>query len=206
MKNSKKATSILEAMIVLLIIVVWITWLYNIFNESIKLSNTTKNRIEAIEIAREWIEAMKNIRDTNWLMYGSDIKNCFNTLNYDSKCVWKISLVKYIWNIWDITKPKSYKIYQNSVDYKWYLKEENTLDFKKSTYRDKFRIYKDTNWYYTQTWSISEKTIFTRELQISYSGSTDLIKAKVVVWWADGSKSWYHKVELEDLITNWKQN
>jgi len=87
MKKTKKATSILEAMIVLLIIIVWVTWLYDIFNASQKLSNTTKNRIEAIEIAREWIEAMKNIRDTNWLMFGWDKTNCYNTLNYDSGCV-----------------------------------------------------------------------------------------------------------------------
>ena len=99
MKKSIKATSILEAMIVLLIIVTWIIGLYNIFNESLKLSETTKNRIEAIEIAREWIEAMKNIRDTNWLMFGWDTKNCFNTFNYNPQCVWNIPWAIYIYEI-----------------------------------------------------------------------------------------------------------
>jgi hypothetical protein len=152
---------------------------------------------------------MKNIRDTNWLIFGWDIKNCFNTLNYDSKCVWDANWAVYIWNTWDIHKYKSYKIYQNNTDYKWYLKGKDTWDFKDSIYRDNFRIYKDANWYYTQTWSTNgenKKTIFTREIQISYSGSTDLMKIKSIVNWADSSVKWAHKVELTDLITNWKQN
>lgn len=205
MKKSIKATSILEAMIVLLIIVTWIIGLYNIFNESIKLSNTTKNRIEAIEIAREWIEAMKNIRNTNWLMFGWDTKNCFNTLNYNSKCVWNVPWAKYIWDISDLTKTKSYKIYQNNINYKWYLEEKTTWNFNNYIYRNDFRVYKDNNWYYSQSGSIN-KTIFTREIQISYSWSTDIMKIKSIVNWSDNSKKWIHKIELEDLLTNWKQD
>lgn len=197
MKNTKKATSIVEAIIVLLIIVTWITWLYNIFNESTKLSNTTKNRIEAIEIAREGIEAMKNIRDTNWLIYGSDTINCFNTLNYEPNCVW------WWWTkIWD---NKSYKIYQNKSDFKWYLDEKSTWSFSNITYRDNFRVYKDSDWYYTQSGSI-DKTIFTREIKVSYSGGNDLMDVKSVVHWTDSSKKGSHKVELDSLISNWKQN
>ena len=200
MKKSQKATSIIEAMIILLIIVTWITWLYDIFNESTKLSNTTKNRIEAIEIAREGIEAMKNIRDTNWLMYGSDTINCFNTLNYDSGCVWNVSWTK-IWN------NKSYKIYQNRNDFKWYLNSPTISwisEFKNLDYRDNFRVFKDNDWYYTQSGSF-EKTIFTREIKVSYSGSTDLMKIKSIVKWADNSKKGEHKVELDSLLSNWKQ-
>lgn len=198
MKNIKKATSIIEAMIILLIIVTWITWLYNIFSESTKLSNTTKNRIEAIEIAREGIEAMKNIRDTNWLMYGGDKINCFNTLNYDPKCIWNIPWAKYIEN------NKSYKIYKNSNN-KWYLDKKNTWDFTSDTYKTDFRVYKDNKWFYTQSWSVKE-TIFTREIQVSYSWSTDLMKVNVVVNWADNAKNDFHKLELNSLISNWKQN
>lgn len=198
MKKSQKATSILEAMIVLLIIVVWILWLYNIFNESQKLSNTTKNRIEAIEIAREWIEAMKNIRDTNWLMFGWDKQNCWNTFNYDSGCVWNITPVK-------ITNNKSYIIYQNPT-YKWELFSPTiswTNDFTNSDYRTKFRVYKE-NWYYTQSWSTND-TIYTREIQITNLTNAWMTVTSIVNW-ADNSKNWAHKVELVDLITNWRKN
>jgi len=193
MKKSKKATSIIEAMIVMLIIVVWITGLYNIFNNSQKLSNSTKNRIEAIEIAREWVEAMKNIRDTNWLIFAWDKQNCWNSLNYNSDCVW--------WG-WTYITNKSYKLYQDSSDFKWKLEEKNpNLGFTDSTYRDNFRIYKN-NWFYTQTWT-TNPTIFTREIKITNVTSTWML-VNSIVQWADSSKNWSHKVELSDLITNWK--
>ncbi len=193
MKFDKKATSIVESMIVLLIIVIGITWLYDIFNKSSKLSNSTKNRIEAIEIAREGIEAMKNIRDTNWLMYWSDTKNCFNTLNYDHNCVW---------GGWNKIMSWSYKIFQNKNDFKWYLESWAWNWFKDSVYRDSYRIFKDNNWYYSQSGS-SIKTIFTREINISYKTNTQ-IEVKSIVSWLDSSKKQPHRLEINNLITNWK--
>jgi len=196
MKKTKNATSILEAMIVMLIIVVWVVGLFSIFNNSQKLSNTTKNRIEAIEIAREWIEAMKNIRDTNWLMFGWDKDNCFNTLNYDSNCVWG-------WSYNKINNNKSYIIFQDINDnFKWKLAEKPSWNFTNSTYRNNFRVYKN-DWFYTQTWT-TNPTIFTREIKITHSTST-WFTVNSIVQWADSSKNWAHKVELKDLITNWKK-
>ena len=198
MKKTKKATSIVEAMIVLLIIVVWIIGLYNIFNNSQKLSNSTKNRIEAIEIAREWIEAMKNIRDTNWIMFSWDKKNCFNTLNYDPTCVWW-------WSYSKIENNKSYKIYQDPSDFKWFLNKPSiswNYEFKNLDYRNKFRVYKN-NWFYTQTWT-TNPTIFTREIKIINSTST-WMTINSIVQWADSSKKWVHKVILTDLLTNYKE-
>jgi hypothetical protein len=32
------------------------------------------------------------------------------------------------------------------------------------------------------------------------------MKVKSIVNWTDSSIKWAHKVELTDLITNWKQN
>ncbi len=196
MKTNKKATSILEAMIVLLIMVVWITGLYDIFSKSTKLSESTKNRIEAIEISREWIEAMKNIRDTNWLMYWADIKNCFNTLNYDSSCVW------WWWSkIWTW----SYKIYQDKNDFKWYL-NKSSWNLTWSGYRDFFRVYKDNDWFYSQSWA-STKTIFTREISISYRDDNyDKMSVDSIVEWVDSSKNTPHKIEINNLIHNWKQD
>lgn len=203
MKKSQKATSILEAMIVLLIIITWVTWLYQIFDNSNKLSNSTKKRIEAVEIAREWIEAMKNIRDTNWIMFWWDKKNCYNTLNYNVKCVGNLSLPTE-----KIEDNKSYKIYQNN-NFKWYLSEMTPIwvkDFSNPNYRDDFRVYTDNNWYYTQTGSILyDETIFTREIAITLSWN-DKMTVKSIVQWVDSSKEWIHTIELENLITNWNQD
>ena len=56
-------------------------------HSSQKFSNATGNRIEAIQIARDGLEAMTNIRDTNWILYGADPENCWNTMNYSGSCV-----------------------------------------------------------------------------------------------------------------------
>ena len=69
MKKSKMATTIAEAMVVTLIIVMWLTWVYSIYSASTKVTNNVETKIKAIQIAREWIEAMTNIRDTNWLIF-----------------------------------------------------------------------------------------------------------------------------------------
>ncbi len=47
----------------------------------------TQLRVQAINIAREGIEAVENIRDTNWLKFSSDIENCWKTFNYDHSCI-----------------------------------------------------------------------------------------------------------------------
>jgi len=47
---------------------------------SIRNMQNAKNRIIAINIAREGIEAMRNIRDTNWLKFQSRRRACWNHL------------------------------------------------------------------------------------------------------------------------------
>ena len=44
------------------------------------LGNITvsKNRVVAVNIAREGLEAMRNLRDTNWLRYSGNRRECWN--------------------------------------------------------------------------------------------------------------------------------
>jgi len=56
-------------------------------NASQKLANSTESRIEAIQIARDGLEAFTNIRDTNWLRFAADRANCWNVLNYNASCI-----------------------------------------------------------------------------------------------------------------------
>lgn len=52
-----------------------------------KLASSTESRIQAINIAREGIEAVENIRNTNWIKFSSDLENCFDVADYDSSCI-----------------------------------------------------------------------------------------------------------------------
>jgi len=197
---TKKATSIIEAMVILFIVTSWVVWMFLVFWKSQKLSESTSNKIQAIQIAREWIEAVKNIRDTNWILFSSDVSNCWNIDNYNNTCVWNNSTTNDI-SAW------SYKIYQNSSDNKWYLSKKNTseTEYKKSDYRNEMKVWLDSNWFFTQTGTMTEiKPIFTREIKISYL-STSKMQIISLVQWKDLASDIPHKVEFKSILTNWKK-
>ena len=212
MKKIKKATSIIEAIIMILIITIWIVGLFNIYNSSIKVANSTKNKIQAIEIAREWIEAMENIRNTNWQILWADKDNCWNTFNYNNNCIWNNSTT------YDIS-PWMYKIYNQN--WRWKLLKASssltTKNYKDPNYRNFFRVKLDSNWFYTQSWWTNFKPIFTREINISYPEDTnsdwtqnsndEKMNIHSIVMWTDWFWSWSaHIVDLEWMLTNWKKD
>ncbi len=207
MKKSQKATSIIEAIVILLIITSWVTWMYTIFYKSTQLSVSTKNKIYWIQIAKQWIEAFTNIRDTNWLQFSSDYSNCWNTLNYNSNCIWEDS------DFYDI-KEWSYIIYRSSNNL-WYLSWTTvTGNFGSWTYNNAFKIWLK-NWVYSQSWSTEVlKPFFTRELKVSYlkddwiadwDSNDSKLKLTSLVQWMDSSSTKPHKVEFEQILSNWQK-
>jgi len=212
MKISKKATSIVEAMIVTLIVTLWVTWMYKIYFNSNALIDSTENKIKAINIAREWIEAMTNIRDTNWITLWSDYKNCWNTYNYNNACVWNIATITDIpnWSGW-------YIIYKN-IKNNWQLKNYPTWNYSNPIYRTNYIVWLSWSWFYTQTWitilTSNLKPVFTREIQISYIEDTNLdtiftsndekMKVTSIVRWGDRSWNKEHEIKFESILSNWK--
>jgi len=196
---NKKWTSIVEAIIVMAIVTIWVIWTYDIYSRSQKLSDSSANKIQAISLAREWIEAMINIRDTNWLLYSANTKNCWNTYNYDSNCV--LSDVDI--GSW------SYIVYKNTSD-RWILEPKTTWLYSSQTYRNDFKVNLDNNWFYTQSWWILEtKPLFTREIKISYPNNTwtplEKMNVESIVRWVDSSKDWIFEIKFQTLLTNWKR-
>ncbi len=209
MKKSSSGTSIIEVMVVLVVITSSIIWAFKIFVVSTQLSTSTKNRIQAIQIAREGIEAFTNIRDTNWILFSADYENCWNTLNYDQSCIWD-----NLWTSTYIEDWKSYIVYQ-AVDNRWNLELKPTGNYSAPEYRDSFKIYLDsTNSLYTQnsaSWT-ELLPIYTRELIVNYidtnwwwiDSNDEKIRLTSLVQWADSSTSRPYKVELETIISNRK--
>ena len=195
-------------MVIMLIIVTGVVGMYNIYNESVRLSDLTAQRLQAIQIAREWIEALENIRNTNWILYASDYQDCWNTLNYQSGCIPDINLTTT-----DIVAG-SYLLYQNA-DSRWQLDRVDPAasDFSPE-YREDFEVFRDDNGFYTQDGSsntLVTKTpltpIFTREIQIRYpsdSNDSSMNVASIVKW--DGRADNVHTVELNLNLTNWKND
>jgi hypothetical protein len=207
MKINKHATSIVEAIVSMVIITIWIVWMYNIFISSTNLEETINNKMVGVAIAREWIEAMTNIRDTNWIIFWSDTKNCWNTLNYTGSCIMNTNTTFDIQNNW------RYRIYKNTNN-RWTLTGSSIVssDYTDSDYRNFFVVWIDSSdWSYTQTWitiaTSNLKPLFTREIIVEYETDSNDEKMEVtsLVQWKDKSNQEVHKVELKTILSNWKK-
>jgi len=205
MKKSKIATTIAEAMVVTLVVVSWLTWVYTIYNSSLKFTITTENKIQAIQIAREWIEAVTNIRDTNWLLYSSNAKNCWKTFNYDSTCIWNTAFTNNITNNWN------YRILRDANN-RWILESApiSAWDlFSNTDYKDFYKIYLDANWLYTHwTWT-NTKIFYTRQIKTTYINPGDWntnnwLLITSIVRWVDSGWTIVNEVKLESILTNHK--
>jgi hypothetical protein len=203
-----KATSIVEAMVVMMIVVSWVVWMYTLLNKSTDLTISVKNKIQAIQIARQWIEGFTNIRDTNWILFSSDYINCWNVLKYNSLCIWDNT------NTSDIKQSDNFKIYLDD-DKRWTLTETGWFtpnDYTNIAYRNFYKVWLN-NWIYTQSWITEDITPFyTREIDINYlkidwTPWTEVdpkIKISSIVSWTDNTSSQPHKIVINQILSNWK--
>lgn len=205
MKKNKIAASLIEALVVIVILAIWIVATYSFFARSIAFLDWLNMRIEAIEIAREWIEALENIRNTNWIIFPVNTKECWNVLNYDNKCILKQSWYEKIpWS--DINNQKTY-ILKNNL-WRWDLQSKSNWNYSNQNFRNNFAMWKDAIWKYCQpisNWCVKiQKWNYTRKIQV-YEDWNEKMIVKSVVEWIDSSTSWVRKVELYNLLTNYKE-
>ncbi len=92
--ETRSGTTIVEAMIVLVIVTIGLVGTYELLHGGTKLASTTESRIQAINLAREGIEAVENVRNTNWIKFSSDFENCFDVADYDQNCIGNPSVTK----------------------------------------------------------------------------------------------------------------
>ncbi len=208
--NTEKWATIVELMVVLAILWLGITALLQTLSASINFAQDTENNIKAINIAREWIEWVTNIRDTNWNRFSSDKINCWKVKNYSSACVGE----NYATNSIYLTGWSSTIYSQNGL---WYL--SGILNPPNpwtnwSIYKNIYQVWLDSNWFYTQTGvsatscsvfnQKSCKTLFTREVILTVpNNSTGVLMVKSTARWFDRRPQ---SVTLETTLTNWKSN
>jgi len=208
MKKNKKWVSIVEAIVSMVIITIWIIWTYEIYFSTLFLSESSKNRITAIEIAREWIEAVTNIRDTNWIKFSADYKNCWNVMDYNNNCL------NDTWNTYDI-QSWSYIVWRDDFD-RWKLTKKTLTDnYNAGNYNNNYEIKIDSsNWFYTQSWWITMTwALFTREVIINYldtwswawNSNNDKMTIDSLVIWQDRASKDPHKIKLSTMISGWKK-
>ncbi|MDP5039080.1 MAG: hypothetical protein NWP80_01380 [Candidatus Gracilibacteria bacterium] len=201
MKFNKKGTTIVEAIIVLLIVTTGVVGAFEIYKKSSNLTISTQNRLQAIDIASEGIEALTNIRDTNWLVFAANRDNCWNTLNYNNNCLTATNQTPNI-------SAGNYIINKN-IDNRWILTRYNqtNFDYTNTTYRNYFIVKKDTNGFYIQGSGDDFNPVFTREIKISYPSTPTHPREKMIVEsivkWQDNTSKNHYEVKLETTLSNW---
>lgn len=201
---SRWATMI-ELMAMISILWLGVASMFSVVTWGMWFAKDTEDTIRAINLAREWIEWVTNVRNTNWLRFSSDRINCWKTSGYDSTCIWNTSYANNLFSGSNILYN------QNGL---WYLSGVNiSLDPNSNwnTYYSQYKTYLDDNGFFTQTGAASNilcgsainkncRTIFTREIFISPSGTWQ-ISVKSKVYW---NTKRLQKIELETSLSNWK--
>ncbi|PZM85787.1 hypothetical protein DLH72_01425 [Candidatus Gracilibacteria bacterium] len=81
-KLDKKAFSIVEILVGIVIFLFGITGVYSIISSTLNINNYNKNYIIGVNLVREQLELFRNIRDTNF----SKIKT-YNIINPNKDCI-----------------------------------------------------------------------------------------------------------------------
>ncbi len=87
LKNSGE--TITEVMVSTVILVTILVASFTILKNAVETNMDVRNRIIALNIAREGVEGVRNIRDTNWLKYSGDRREkwlCYDTLDALNNC------------------------------------------------------------------------------------------------------------------------
>jgi len=194
MKNTNSTSSgfsIIEVLIGVFIFTLGLISIYLIMVSSLKLNDYNKNEIIASNLAREQIELLRNVRDSNyktlhgwnWIPNASDNSNPkFSTGSY-----YKIE------NDWSAT---TYPI--EVVDLWTSLPEwESNLAAMGS-----YRLCLDLDNRYTFNCVGNEETPFYKYIKVEDVGIAGAFKIiSKVIWY----KRWYHELEINTILADWKR-
>lgn len=213
MKNNKKAFSIIEILVWMVIFFFWITAVYSTINSIINRNLTNKYYIISANLAREQLELFRNIRDTNFAKQISfNVKNPINCLES-----------------WDCSKFEFDKFYKISNNFEetssFFIKIDEASKPNKLNYNDlkKFQvcIFEIEKWSYS-LYDYCDKNLSSNKkelkifkfievskvewydlpwLNLNQIGEEKALKiTSKVIWYT----KWYQDFEVSEIFTNFK--
>ncbi len=76
--QNRHGETMLEVLIALTLLLLGAFFAFNTFINATIVNHITKEHVIATNLAREGLEAVRNIRDTNWLRYAGERRICWN--------------------------------------------------------------------------------------------------------------------------------
>ncbi len=162
-KIKNHGESLVESLVSIGVLSLVLVVSFTLLNRGISTNISVKNKIIAINIAREGIEGVRNIRDTNWLKYSGNLRNkwlCLDEISGNSlnSCSKNIEDKKYILDFNTNFQRFLLKEATNQGQNKLNLNENTTNFSEYKLYRDK------NNNRYTHQEIDNSETIFYRQL------------------------------------------
>lgn len=209
MKKNNYWFSIIEILVGIFIFTMGLLSVYLTIQSSVNLNDLSKNQIIASNLSREWIELVRNVRDSNF-----ETLHKWNKINPDSPDNTSAN------EFFDLNADKYYMVDNDYISSTYPVRIREIPSFVEwesniSSWMDTYRMYKNAEWLYIHSdgsLASHEKTIFYRYVKISplfledaswnLNQVDDTLKiTSKVIWY----HKWYHEFELNTVITNWKK-
>lgn len=188
-KTSSAWFSIIEVLIGIFVFTLGLVAVYALISSSLRVNNYNKHAIVASNLAREQIELIKNIRDTN----------------YEQLKVWNAI------ESWNLETDKYYKIFLKNSDADISLQEQTAWDENDISKNTAYKICWDASNAYNYcdqiTWD-KTKTPYYKYVYISQA--KDSLNAPIedsyiiiskVIWYSYGA----HEFEIKTLLSDWRR-
>lgn len=215
--KKQKGETLIEVIIAMGILAIGTLVASTMIISTIRSTVVNKNYLIAISLSREGVEAVRAIRDSNWLIFPQDTKNCWNVLHDEditptNSCsvatkFADLGKVYYRVNINDMNA---------SAPYKWVLEPAvngSQFTVASSAAERKFYLLKpdsqNTGLYRHQKNDgtdeyDSERTSFYRAITMEPTGiNNDEVRVISDVQWFDGGQ--LQEIATESILTNYQQ-
>jgi type II secretory pathway pseudopilin PulG len=207
-----RGETMIEVLVALTFLIIGAVGAFRLFSLGVINNQLTKEHVVATNLAREGIEAVRSIRDTNWLRFAGERRKCWNTNPSLGECVGT-----QMENQSAIT-PGSYRVEFDSDNYRWLLQDFGTnrsLDLTDgvSNNEGSLQLYRDADTGLISQDQSGEPSLYYREIYIEYLNDTgtalagspataaNVMRVTSKVEWSDRGK--ISDVTLSTILTDY---
>jgi hypothetical protein len=209
--KSRRGETVVEVLIAVMLLVVGALSAVRLLALVGINNQLTKERVVATNLAREGLEAVRNIRDTNWLRFAGERRRCWNNADFSSPIECQDVNSDGVADE-PITHAENYIAKFNTTNYRWELiSTSDRLDFSDKTIDavdEEHRLKEDANGLYNH--AAGTDTIYFREIYTEYldpdqslalGESANVLRITSKVEWVDRGK--FSNVTLTTILTDY---
>ena len=143
-KTKSRGETILEVLLAVAALTMVLTAAFTVLSRATATNQNIKNRIIALNLAREATEAVRNVRDTNWLKYSGERREkwlCLDQNNAPDACQGDVSTTM------PMIADGTYSVEFDDANTRYYLiSEDSTVDAETSledspSFEDKYALF-----------------------------------------------------------------